>query len=48
VLQSGYDGFASLEFEGNEPILFGCQTGLDNLRRILGEIKDLRGSTPPG
>ncbi|MEO8756943.1 MAG: sugar phosphate isomerase/epimerase family protein [Devosia sp.] len=38
VVCSGYDGFASIEFEGNEPILFGCETGLDNFRRILGEV----------
>lgn len=38
VRGSGYDGFASLEFEGNEPILFACQTGLDNLKRIMREL----------
>lgn len=39
VVASGYDGFVSLEYEGNEPTLFGCQTGLENIRRMLGEIK---------
>ena len=38
ILDSGYEGFASLEFEGNEPVLFGCKTGLDNLRRLLAEL----------
>jgi sugar phosphate isomerase/epimerase len=39
VVASGYDGFVSLEYEGNEPTLFGCETGLANIRRMLGEIR---------
>jgi sugar phosphate isomerase/epimerase len=39
VIDSGYDGFVSLEYEGNEPTLFGCETGLANARRLLGELK---------
>lgn len=38
VVQSGYDGFISLEYEGNEPTLFGCETGLANARRLIAEI----------
>lgn len=36
VLDSGYDGFLSIEFEGSEPALKGCQWGLENTRRLLG------------
>ncbi len=39
VMDAGYDGFVSLEYEGNEPTLFGCQTGLANARRLLAELK---------
>lgn len=39
VVASGYDGFVSLEYEGNEPTLFGCETGLGNIRRMLSEIR---------
>jgi L-ribulose-5-phosphate 3-epimerase len=39
VIDSGYDGFVSLEYEGNEPTLFGCQTGLANARRLFAELK---------
>jgi len=39
VVSSGYDGFVSLEYEGNEPTLFGCETGLNNIRRMLAEAK---------
>jgi len=38
IVASGYDGFVSLEYEGNEPTLFGCETGLGNIRRLLAEI----------
>jgi L-ribulose-5-phosphate 3-epimerase len=38
VVQSGYDGFVSLEYEGNEPTLFGCETGLANARRLIAEV----------
>ena len=39
IVASGYDGFLSLEYEGNEPTLFGCETGLGNIRRMLAEIR---------
>lgn len=39
VVASGYDGFVSLEYEGNEPSLYGCEVGLNNIRRMLGEIR---------
>lgn len=35
VVASGYDGFVSLEYEGNEPTLYGCATGLANIRRMV-------------
>jgi L-ribulose-5-phosphate 3-epimerase len=38
VVESGYDGFVSLEYEGNEPTLFGCETGLANARRLFAEL----------
>jgi L-ribulose-5-phosphate 3-epimerase len=40
VVASGYDGFVSLEYEGGEPSLYGCKVGLDNLRRMLDEVRD--------
>ena len=39
ILQSGYDGYVSLEFEGNEPPLMGCDTGLKNVIRIFDEVR---------
>jgi len=39
VVASGYDGFLSLEYEGAEPTLFGCEVGLNNIRRMLKEIQ---------
>jgi L-ribulose-5-phosphate 3-epimerase len=39
VVASGYQGFVSLEYEGAEPTLSGCETGLANIRRMLGEIR---------
>lgn len=39
VLSSGYDGYVSLEFEGNEPSLMGCDTGLANVIRIFDEVR---------
>jgi L-ribulose-5-phosphate 3-epimerase len=42
VVASGYDGFVSLEYEGNEPTLYGCEVGLGNVRRMLEEIKGRR------
>ena len=32
---AGYDGYVSVEYEGFEDVLFGIQTGLDNLRRYI-------------
>jgi L-ribulose-5-phosphate 3-epimerase len=37
VVASGYDGFVSLEYEGGDPTLFGCENGLKNLKRFLGK-----------
>lgn len=39
VVASGYDGFVSLEYEGNEPALYGCEVGLNNIRRLLAEAR---------
>lgn len=39
VVEAGYDGFLSLEYEGAEPTLFGCEVGLNNIRRMLKEIE---------
>lgn len=39
IVASGYDGFVSLEYEGNEPTLYGCATGLANIRRMLEQAK---------
>lgn len=39
IVASGYDGFVSLEYEGGEPSLFGCETGLANIRRMLAQIR---------
>ncbi|KKB78320.1 hypothetical protein VW35_11840 [Devosia soli] len=38
LVASGYDGFLSLEYEGAEPTLFGCEVGLNNIRRMLAEL----------
>lgn len=42
IVASGYDGFVSLEYEGNEPTLYGCEVGLGNIRRMLQEIRGRR------
>ncbi|GHA21393.1 sugar phosphate isomerase [Devosia pacifica] len=39
VVESGYDGFVSLEYEGQEPTLAACETGLANIRRMLAEVR---------
>ncbi|MCR6637058.1 sugar phosphate isomerase/epimerase [Devosia sp.] len=39
VVASGFDGFLSLEYEGAEPSAFGCEVGLNNIRRMLAEIE---------
>jgi len=38
IKASGYDGYVSIEFEGNEDCLFACAAGLSNIRRILEDI----------
>ena len=38
IRDSGYSGFVSIEFEGNEDCLFACAAGLRNIRRILSEL----------
>lgn len=37
VKQSGYDGFVSIEFEGQEDCLVGCSRGLANAVRLYDE-----------
>ncbi|MDJ0354016.1 sugar phosphate isomerase/epimerase family protein [Pseudarthrobacter sp. PH31-O2] len=39
VVAGGYDGYISIEFEGNEDCLFACETGLTNVKRILEELR---------
>jgi len=38
IKDSGYNGYLSIEFEGMEDCKKGSKIGLDNLKRILGEI----------
>ncbi|QQA43172.1 sugar phosphate isomerase/epimerase family protein [Pelagovum pacificum] len=40
MLRSGYDGFVSLEFEGLESSLVGCEMGLANIRRMVDEVSE--------
>lgn len=35
ITSAGYDGFVSIEFEGHEDCLVGCERGAANARRIL-------------
>jgi sugar phosphate isomerase/epimerase len=37
IKDSGYDGFASIEFEGHEDCLIGCARGIANAKRIYAE-----------
>lgn len=37
LIESGYDGYITIEFEGIEDNLYGIAEGLKNLRRIVGE-----------
>ncbi len=37
IKESGYDGFASIEFEGHEDCLIGCARGIANAKRIYDE-----------
>ena len=39
AVDAGYNGFVSLEYEGGEPSLVGCETGLNNIRRMLEELR---------
>ena len=39
ILASGYDGFVSIEFEGNEDCLFGCERGLINTREMIAALQ---------
>ena len=41
IVDSGYDGYVSIEFEGLEDSLVGCEKGLANTRRILDGFADL-------
>ncbi len=38
VKNSGYDGYVSIEFEGIEDCLLGCERGLANTQRILAGV----------
>ena len=38
IKNSGYDGYISIEFEGMENCQYGSRVGMDNARRILGEV----------
>lgn len=37
IKESGYDGFASIEFEGHEDCLIGCSRGIANAKRIYAD-----------
>lgn len=37
IKESGFDGFASIEFEGAEDCLIGCARGIANAKRIYAE-----------
>jgi len=37
IKESGYDGFASIEFEGHEDCLVGCARGIANAKRLYDE-----------
>jgi len=38
IKQSGYNGYASIEFEGIEECTFGAKLSMDNARRIWNEV----------
>lgn len=38
IKNSGYDGYVSIEFEGIEDCLLGCERGLANTQRILAGV----------
>jgi L-ribulose-5-phosphate 3-epimerase len=38
IVDSGFDGFVSIEFEGLEDSLVGCEKGLANTRAMLGAL----------
>lgn len=37
IKESGYDGYISIEFEGQEECLWACKVGLDNARKLFAE-----------
>jgi 3-oxoisoapionate decarboxylase len=37
IVNFGWDGYVSIEFEGMESCLYGCETGLANAKRLLGQ-----------
>ena len=39
LVQNGYDGVLSIEFEGIEDVLTGIAYGLENLRRFVAAAK---------
>lgn len=39
IVDSGFDGFISIEFEGIEDALVGAQRGLDNAIRLIGDAQ---------
>ncbi len=36
--RAGYDGYCSIEFEGSEDCIYGIETGLRNLRGMIGRL----------
>lgn len=42
ILDAGYDGFISIEFEGIEECLMGCTVGLANAKRLFAEAEAAR------
>lgn len=42
ILDAGYDGFVSIEFEGIEDALLGASRGLANAQRIFAEVEAAR------
>jgi len=42
VIDSGFDGFVSIEFEGIEDALLGAARGLENAQRIFAEVAAAR------
>jgi sugar phosphate isomerase/epimerase len=38
LVDAGYDGYLSLEYEGPDEARYANKKGLENLRRILGQV----------